>query len=124
MCVNSACRPPAAGARRPAPRTPHSAAPLSPTHSHTQTSTITAANAFMPMGVDNAWDFKEWVDSFQLVIKRLDAEVMEFDMIGALWAGPQPMQGLGLQGCSRRPAGLLLSGCSTGVQLSPVAAVR
>lgn len=34
------------------------------------------------MGVDNSWNFAEFKDNFQIVIKKLDKEVMEFDMIG------------------------------------------
>ena len=34
------------------------------------------------MGVDNSWDFAAFKDSFQIVINKMDREVMEFDMIG------------------------------------------
>ncbi len=34
------------------------------------------------MGVDNSWNFGEFKDNFQIIIKKLDKEVMEFDMIG------------------------------------------
>ncbi|GFR47339.1 hypothetical protein Agub_g9033 [Astrephomene gubernaculifera] len=44
--------------------------------------TITSANTFNAMGVDNSWDFEEFKDNFQIVINKLDKEVMEFDLIG------------------------------------------
>lgn len=44
--------------------------------------TYTSANSFRAMGVDNSWNFAEFKDNFQIVIKKLDKEVMEFDMIG------------------------------------------
>ncbi|PNH12481.1 DNA-directed RNA polymerases I and III subunit RPAC1 [Tetrabaena socialis] len=44
--------------------------------------TFTSANTFRAMGVDNSWDFEEFKNKFQIVIKKLDKEVMEFDMIG------------------------------------------
>jgi DNA-directed RNA polymerase I and III subunit RPAC1 len=47
-----------------------------------QVSTYTSANTFSAMGVDNSWDLQQFKKDFQLVINRLDHEVMEFDMIG------------------------------------------
>jgi DNA-directed RNA polymerase I and III subunit RPAC1 len=34
------------------------------------------------MGVDNSWDFAEFKENFQIMINKMDKEVMEFDMIG------------------------------------------
>ncbi|KAG2441163.1 hypothetical protein HXX76_004015 [Chlamydomonas incerta] len=44
--------------------------------------TITSANTFNAMGYDNSWDFAAFKDSFQIVINKMDREVLEFDMIG------------------------------------------
>ncbi|KAG2490194.1 hypothetical protein HYH03_011321 [Edaphochlamys debaryana] len=44
--------------------------------------TVTSANTFAAMGVDNSWDLGEFKDNFQIVINKLTEEVMEFDMIG------------------------------------------
>ncbi|KAG2450268.1 hypothetical protein HYH02_004779 [Chlamydomonas schloesseri] len=44
--------------------------------------TVTSANTFNAMGYDNSWDFGAFKDSFQIVINKMDKEVMEFDMIG------------------------------------------
>ena len=47
-----------------------------------QTNTSTAASMYLPLGVDNSWDFQEFSDSFQIKINRMDASSMEFDIIG------------------------------------------
>ncbi|GLC33310.1 hypothetical protein PLESTB_000347500 [Pleodorina starrii] len=44
--------------------------------------TFTAANVFGAMGVDNSWDLEQFKEDFQIVVNKLDKEVMEFDMIG------------------------------------------
>lgn len=33
-----------------------------------QTATFTSANVFMPLGVDNAWDLKDFKDNFQIKV--------------------------------------------------------
>lgn len=47
-----------------------------------QTNTLTSANMFRAMGVDNSWDFEEFKDNFQIKINSISDDTMEFDMIG------------------------------------------
>jgi hypothetical protein len=47
-----------------------------------QTSTSTSANMYAPMGVDNSWSFREFVDNMQIKVNRLTKESMEFELIG------------------------------------------
>ncbi len=36
-----------------------------------QTATITSANAYLPLGVDNAWNFKQFKKDFRIKVNRL-----------------------------------------------------
>lgn len=47
-----------------------------------QVSTVTSANAYQALGVDNRWDFAGFSDQFQIKINHLDELSMEFDVIG------------------------------------------
>jgi hypothetical protein len=52
-----------------------------------QVGTSTSANMYLPMGVDNSWDLKDFADNLKIKINRVSAEEMEFDMIGYVqWA--------------------------------------
>mmetsp|Transcript_12794 Transcript_12794/g.27685 ORF Transcript_12794/g.27685 Transcript_12794/m.27685 type:complete len:357 (+) Transcript_12794:127-1197(+) len=44
--------------------------------------TLTSANIFRPLGVDNSWDFEEFKQDFELKINRIEDDTMEFEMIG------------------------------------------
>ncbi|KAI8469325.1 MAG: insert subdomain of RNA polymerase alpha subunit [Monoraphidium minutum] len=48
------------------------------------TSTATAASEYLPVGVDNAWDFREFAGGLSVVVNRVedDGMTMEFDLIG------------------------------------------
>lgn len=48
----------------------------------TQTSTATSASQYLALGVDNVWDFAAFADQLEIKVNRLDAESMEFDLIG------------------------------------------
>jgi hypothetical protein len=37
---------------------------------------------YMPLGVDNSWDFEEFKQDFRIHINKLTKEMMEFDVIG------------------------------------------
>jgi DNA-directed RNA polymerase subunit L len=37
---------------------------------------------YMPMGVDNSWDFEEFKENFRIDIIRNDPDTMEFDIVG------------------------------------------
>ncbi len=43
---------------------------------------MTSASAYLSVGVDNSWDFKEFTEDFDVVVNRMDEESMEFDLIG------------------------------------------
>lgn len=49
-------------------------------NSHTRTST--SANMYMPLGVDNSWNFDEFKEEFSITINKNDGETMEFDIVG------------------------------------------
>lgn len=44
--------------------------------------TATAASQYLPVGVDNAWDYDDWQENFSIKINELSPERCEFDMIG------------------------------------------
>uniref|UniRef100_A0A383VU15 DNA-directed RNA polymerases I and III subunit RPAC1 n=2 Tax=Tetradesmus obliquus TaxID=3088 RepID=A0A383VU15_TETOB len=50
---------------------------------NTHTSTATSASMYMPLGVDNAWDFDDWTGHFDIQVQELSPERLVFDMIGA-----------------------------------------
>lgn len=37
---------------------------------------------YLPLGVDNGWDFDAFKDEFQVIINHMDQHSMEFEMIG------------------------------------------
>eukprot|EP00199_Chlamydomonas_sp_CCMP681_P001831 CAMPEP_0119110596 /NCGR_PEP_ID=MMETSP1180-20130426/30693_1 /TAXON_ID=3052 ORGANISM="Chlamydomonas cf sp, Strain CCMP681" /NCGR_SAMPLE_ID=MMETSP1180 /ASSEMBLY_ACC=CAM_ASM_000741 /LENGTH=358 /DNA_ID=CAMNT_0007097031 /DNA_START=1 /DNA_END=1077 /DNA_ORIENTATION=- len=51
---------------------------------NTHTRTITSANVYMPLGIDNAWDIDEFKQNFRIKINKLDREegTMQFDLVG------------------------------------------
>ena len=57
-------------------------APPRPTPPSPQVNTLTSANMFRPLGIDNAWDLEAFQQGFQIKINRVEEDVMEFDMIG------------------------------------------
>lgn len=70
----------------------HTPSTLPPTHPPTcfpltacterQTSIPTSANVYMPLGVDNAWDFDVFAGSFRVDVASCSGEEMEFDLVG------------------------------------------
>eukprot|EP00877_Chromochloris_zofingiensis_P010207 jgi/Chrzof1/543/Cz01g19190.t1 len=46
------------------------------------TNTATSASMYLPLGVDNGWDFDAFKDEFQVIINHMDQHSMEFEMIG------------------------------------------
>ncbi|GAX75632.1 hypothetical protein CEUSTIGMA_g3076.t1 [Chlamydomonas eustigma] len=44
--------------------------------------TLTAANIFRPLGIDNSWDLTAFKEQFEIKINKLNDECMEFEMIG------------------------------------------
>ena len=47
-----------------------------------QVNTLTSANMFRPLGIDNAWDLEAFKEGFQIKIQRVAKDYMQFDMIG------------------------------------------
>lgn len=47
-----------------------------------QPSTVTSANVYMPLGIDNSWNHQEFMQQFKIEIKDIKEDFMEFDMIG------------------------------------------
>eukprot|EP00878_Enallax_costatus_P028380 GHUV01030653.1.p1 GENE.GHUV01030653.1~~GHUV01030653.1.p1 ORF type:complete len:181 (+),score=61.63 GHUV01030653.1:293-835(+) len=52
--------------------------PVVNTHTQTQTS----ASQYMPVGVDNSWDFDAWSGDFEIKVQSLSPDRVVFDMIG------------------------------------------
>ncbi|DBA69252.1 TPA: hypothetical protein ACH3X2_012994 [Trebouxia sp. C0005] len=46
------------------------------------TSSSTSANMYMALGISNAWDFRDWVESFRIKVQQKDDLDMKFDMVG------------------------------------------
>lgn len=36
----------------------------------------------MALGISNAWDFRDWVESFRIKVQQKDDLDMKFDMVG------------------------------------------
>jgi len=51
-------------------------------HRSLQTSSSTSANMYMALGISNAWDFRDWVESFRIKVQQKDDLDMKFDMVG------------------------------------------
>jgi DNA-directed RNA polymerase I and III subunit RPAC1 len=68
-----------------APRHPH---PPKPKQQQKQTSTAISASQYLPVGVDNAWDFDEFRDRLAVRVTRLTQQTpqadatLEFDLVG------------------------------------------
>lgn len=45
-------------------------------------SSLTPANVFRPLGIDNSWDLEEFKENFQIKVVRDEQHTMEFEMIG------------------------------------------
>lgn len=37
---------------------------------------------YKALNIDNAWDFREWVDQFRITVQQKDKLDMQFDMVG------------------------------------------
>lgn len=47
-----------------------------------QVNTLTAANIYRPLGIDNSWDLEEFKQNFSIKITKMVDDMMEFEMMG------------------------------------------
>ena len=47
-----------------------------------QTETVKQNDIYKLLDIDNAWDFRDWVDEFRISVKQKDKLDMQFDMVG------------------------------------------
>ena len=47
-----------------------------------QTETVKQNDIYKLLNINNAWDFRDWVDKFRITVQQKDKHDMQFDMVG------------------------------------------
>lgn len=47
-----------------------------------QTETVKQNDIYKLLSINNAWDFRDWVDQFRIKVQQKDKLDMQFDMVG------------------------------------------